>query len=261
MKIIEQLGEGAVAAGVKAYEAVEAELRARMPLSMRDIVAAHSTAAQQARDVFERHLEDNLNALQQDTPAPAPSEPSAFDFLQADTGGGSDAGARAGGGTGLDVDIASDFQEYRAALECELCRWRVPQDGIDVSSVVEVSDGGGVRLVKSNEAVTGRAAALVRANWDAIVSKSARVWEETYAPVSAKCSSVPPGLDSVDAYEAALGGARSAALKAMVGLEDDFGLYLALAVQRDRVASDRNKATISQKSSIQLLDGGRILGH
>ena len=91
-----QLGEAAVAAGVRAYAAVEAELRTRMPLSMRDIVAAHrwqtrsalqcvrcrersraarsralrlthapapSTAAQQARDVFERHLEDNISAL------------------------------------------------------------------------------------------------------------------------------------------------------------------------------------------------------
>jgi len=36
-----QLGEAAVAAGVRAYAAVEAELRTRMPLSMRDIVAAH----------------------------------------------------------------------------------------------------------------------------------------------------------------------------------------------------------------------------
>ena len=48
-------------------------------------------------------------------------------------------GKEAAGSWEVDVDLHADFQEYRAALECELCRWRVPSDGIDIASVVEVS--------------------------------------------------------------------------------------------------------------------------
>jgi hypothetical protein len=240
-----------------------------MPLSMREIVIEHSSAAQQARDAFEAFLSDNVSALQQlqlpstataavdsapsafgflqedPTPQP-PSEPSAFGFLQeasapeAVVGNAMEPEA--------DIDLVADFQEYRAALECELCRWRVPSgafaviplfsqsihkgfamracvgrsffllapagapahvdadgrrsrtDGIDIASVVEVSDGG-VRLVKSNEAVLGRAAALIRTNWDALVAKSDRVWQEAYAPIAAKCGIRPLGYAALAEYE------------------------------------------------------------
>jgi hypothetical protein len=133
--------------------ALAAQLRARMPLSMREIVTAHSLAAQQARDAFEDHLNGNVASLHQpslfpaaaDSAPPAPSafgflqedptpqpasEPSAFDFLQTasvPTAGGEGLGADAAViEPGAAMDIAADFQEYRAALECELCQWRVP---------------------------------------------------------------------------------------------------------------------------------------
>lgn len=79
--------------------------------------------------------------------------------------------------------------------------WRPSRtDGIDIASVVEVSDGG-ARLVKSNEAVLGRASALIRANWDALVAKSDRVWKEAYAPIAAKCGGSPLGYTAVAEYE------------------------------------------------------------
>ena len=49
---------------------IEAQLRARMPISMREIVAAHSSAAQQAREAFEAHVERGVDALRARQTAP-----------------------------------------------------------------------------------------------------------------------------------------------------------------------------------------------
>ena len=79
-----QLGDAAVTVGIKAYDDVELQLRERMPLSMRDIVAAHGSAAQQAPDAFEAHLATNIDALRAASrpPAVTTAVPSAFGFIQ-----------------------------------------------------------------------------------------------------------------------------------------------------------------------------------
>ena len=260
--------------GIKAYDDVELQLRERMPLSMRDIVAAHGSAAQQARDAFEAHLARNIDALRAASrpPAVTTAVPSAFGFIQetspvASAFGflqGDDeaaaaslldtpvslvdapvpSGAENEGPRAMDIDLHLDFQEYRAALECGLCRWRVPADGIDIASVIEVSEAG-ARLVKSNEAVMGRASALIRTNWDMLVGKSAAAWQRAYAPVAAKCSRSPVGYACIDEYEADLKAARLAAALEMEGLEEDFNVYLALETQREALLVDRNRVIIA----------------
>lgn len=157
---------------------------------MREIVAAHSAAAQQARDAFEEYLELHLHTLKQHNhlsqssretaasksstalsafdflqeEAPQePPQPSAFGFLQESSAQNSPAAPAAAPSEDAGVDIAGDFQEYRAALECELCRWRVPSDGIDIASVVEISEGG-ARLVISVAIVLS--VAIVQASVD-----------------------------------------------------------------------------------------------
>ncbi|EKX33253.1 hypothetical protein GUITHDRAFT_120569 [Guillardia theta CCMP2712] len=131
------------------------------------------------------------------------------------------------------------LQEQRAALEVALCRWKTPTDGVDLASVVEVSEGG-VRLVKVNEVVDGRAAELVKENWRALVAVFEMAWEESYKPIQDKVQAGNK-YASVDDFDSELEAAKKKAEERVQPFQDEFKLFRGLASHQERVQRLRSK--------------------
>eukprot|EP00960_Hanusia_phi_P035476 751733-Hanusia_phi.AAC.2 len=188
------VSQDALAAGLAAYGEEEKRLRQLIPMSMRDVVAAHASAMQAAYAAFEEYSQ------------------------------------------GEDHD---DLRQQRAALEVALCRWKTPQDGVELMSVVEVREEG-ARLVKVNEVVDGRAAELVRDNWRALVGLFEHEWEASYKPIEDKIQA-GNAYKRVEDFESEVEAAKKAAEARVKPFLEEFKLFCGMAARQDRMQQHRSK--------------------